>query len=571
MILDDLLRLLQEKTGHRPKKSGSSYSTRCPATGHLDKNPSVSVSEGKDGKLLLHCHAGCSLEEICDGLQIKPQELFNNPHLSPIQEDKHYTYYDEDGLPLYRKVRSANKKFRLERFENGTWRAKLDTVRRVLYNLPQVVQAIETQTPIFIVEGEKDADTLTKLGYVATTNDQGAGPNKWKKEHSEMLQDAHVLLFFDYDKAGIEHRDNIIRQLEGYVKTLKLVSLSGLEIMDKHGKDVTDWLNEGHHTKDLEEMVSTAEPIIENYQALSSMKKTLKASNIRAISLGELLTMHIEQPAVILHPFLTKSSLTMIYAARGLGKTFFSLGMALAISSGSGFLKYSAPRPFKVLYLDGEMSIYSMKDRLQKLCAGAGIKPLNDNFRLINPGLQSKPLPDIASSLAHKELEAHVQEADVIIIDNLSSWIKSGVENEGESWMPLQEWSLFLKHKGKAIVFVHHANKHDGQRGTSRREDALDYVIKLAKPQNYKPTNGSCFNLFFEKSRSLYGSDIEPLEVKLVNKPEGDISWEWSSSKDEDTKQMAIILSLHQEGKTYREISEIVGLSPATISRRLNN
>jgi putative DNA primase/helicase len=141
----------------------------------------------------------------------------------------------------------------------------------------------------------------------------------------------------------------------------------------------------------------------------------------------------------------------------------------------------------------------------------------------------------------------------------------SGIENEGESWLPVLEWALRLRRQGKAVIFIHHANKRNEQRGTSRREDALDYVIKLSKHKKYKPEDGASFIMSFEKNRSWYGEDVEDLEVKLLDLADGKRRWEWSMSN----VNVADITDLQGEGKSFREIADELGTSASTVCRRL--
>jgi hypothetical protein len=58
------------------KRSGSGWIALCPA--HPDRNPSLSIRE-HDGKILLHCFAGCTIEAICAALGMKMCELFDAP------------------------------------------------------------------------------------------------------------------------------------------------------------------------------------------------------------------------------------------------------------------------------------------------------------------------------------------------------------------------------------------------------------------------------------------------------------------------------------------------------------
>lgn len=279
--------------------------------------------------------------------------------------------------------------------------------------------------------------------------------------------------------------------------------------------------------------------------------------------------MKIEPPETLLDPFITKSSLGMIYAQRGIGKTFFTLSLGMAVAAGGRFLKYSAPKPYKVLYLDGEMSIFSMQDRISKAYSSQESKPPKDHFKLVNAFLQDFPLPDLGTFEGQKALQPLIVDCNLIIVDNLSCWITSGIENEGESWLPVLQWALKQRRDGKAVIFIHHSNKRNGQRGTSRKEDALDYVIKLDKPEKHDNKEGACFIMSFEKNRSWLGSDVESLQVKLIDNVDGKRQWEWTATKADHMN--AEISRLKAEGKSVRKIADELNISPSTVSRRSAN
>src|SRR4051812_14367522 len=79
----------------------------------------------------------------------------------------------------------------------------------------------------------------------------------------------------------------------------------------------------------------------------------------------------------------------------------------------------------------------------------------------------------------------------LLVIDNISTLCRAGKENEAESWEPMQTWLLDLRRRGIAVLLVHHAGKGGAQRGTSRREDILDTVLTLKRPEDYEPTEGA--------------------------------------------------------------------------------
>ncbi|MBV8754427.1 MAG: hypothetical protein JO328_16315 [Hyphomicrobiales bacterium] len=153
---------------------------------------------------------------------------------------KAYDYRDERGVLLYQVCRLEPKAF-LERRPDarGGFVSNIKNVRRVLYRLPELVQAIAEDRTIFVVEGEKDCDTLSSLGLAATCNLGGA--NKWRAKDSAALRGARVVLLPDNDEAGREHVGSVGRALQGIAATVRVLDRLP---MPERG-DITDWIAAG--------------------------------------------------------------------------------------------------------------------------------------------------------------------------------------------------------------------------------------------------------------------------------------------------------------------------------------
>ena len=135
-------------------------------------------------------------------------------------------------------------------------------------------------------------------------------------------------------------------------------------------------------------------------------------------------------------------------------------------------------------------------------------------------------MPDLSTKEGRSSLEGWIHDSDLIIIDNESTLFRSGVENEAESWRPVQDWALELRRRGKSVLFIHHAGKGGQQRGTSKREDTLDTVILLKHPQGYCSDQGAHFEVNFEKTRHFAGEDAAPFRVHLSEQEDGLWSWD---------------------------------------------
>lgn len=249
MMLSAILPKLQNV-----KQSGAGYIASCPA--HDDHNPSLSITQADDGKILMNCHAGCAPESIVSALGLKMSDLFsNNGHGKPYALIvATYDYQDEAGRTLYQIVRHADKTFRTRRRNGsaGSWIWNLNDTRRVLYHLPQLLA--RPDETVFIVEGEKDANNLEQIGLLATTNTYGA--LKWDDKYSESLRGRSIIILPDNDDKGRTHADQVARSVYPLAASVKVVPLPALP----EKGDVSDWLGTGGTKEKLLELVEQAQP-----------------------------------------------------------------------------------------------------------------------------------------------------------------------------------------------------------------------------------------------------------------------------------------------------------------------
>lgn len=276
--MSELTEILNQLKG--VKKGGDEWLALCPA--HNDRIPSLSITE-KEGKLLLHCHAGCSFEDIMAKLKVDKTQakgVITNT----------YNYCDERNGLLYQVVRYEPKSFRQRRPSQkwtpmsrtyGEWIWDLKGITPVLYNLPAVLQGVKDDQLIYFVEGEKDADNLIKEGLIATTMSGGSN-SKWQPQYTETLEDAMVVLIPDNDEAGKKWANNVGNMLYGWTKMLKVIELScGLAYFHiKEGTDVTDWLQD-NTTRELEKLVLTTKDFIPAGAVTREEHEALKRHIIR--------------------------------------------------------------------------------------------------------------------------------------------------------------------------------------------------------------------------------------------------------------------------------------------------
>jgi putative DNA primase/helicase len=235
---------------HGSKRDGDHW--QCPF--HEDHTPSLHVTNG-DGKVLLHCLAGCSTDEVLAALGLSMRDLFDDDD-SPTQArsvEAEYDYTEESGELLFQVVRFAPKDFRQRRPDATSadgWAWSIKDVRRVLYRLPEVIEAVREGRVVWVVEGEKDVHALESAGEVATCNAGGAG--KWRDEYAEDLRGAEVVIVADKDEPGRKHAEQVRRSLEGVAASVRVVEAAV-------GKDAADHLAAGHNVDDFVDADANAE------------------------------------------------------------------------------------------------------------------------------------------------------------------------------------------------------------------------------------------------------------------------------------------------------------------------
>lgn len=244
--LSEMLGRLRSR-GIEPRRSGTGWSSRCPA--HDDQTPSLSIDHGDDGRVLVHCHAGCRFTDVATALGMAPQDLFpENSRATPSWSARApsrlmlrqsttgrpsqlppksfatwadalrtsagpptalWLYHDTVGRAIGAVARFPSgvtgKTFRQASLsENGTWVAKGMPTPRPLYQLPALLASRDT---VYVVEGEKCADAVTRLGLIATTSIGGAS----NARHSDWkpLAGRRVVIIPDADEQGSKYASDV--------------------------------------------------------------------------------------------------------------------------------------------------------------------------------------------------------------------------------------------------------------------------------------------------------------------------------------------------------------------------
>jgi len=256
------------------KRSGKGYTARCP--GHDDNHASLSVREVEDGKVLLKCHATCTLEAILKALGLEKRDLFVNQPDQPQTSNSSkyiaiYDYHDEQGKLLFQVCRTKDKQFPQRRPDGkGGWVWGLDGILKVLYRLPKILEAVKAGQLILTCEGEKDVNNLVRLSFEATCNPGGA--MKWEDSFSKALQGAKIGILPDNDQPGRNHANLVASSLYGIASEIRIIELPGLP----EKGDVSDWLSNGGTKEQLQRLIEQAplwQPPIKAVEAIENVSE----------------------------------------------------------------------------------------------------------------------------------------------------------------------------------------------------------------------------------------------------------------------------------------------------------
>lgn len=451
-----------EARGTHPKRCGTGWQARCPA--HDDRNPSLAISEGDDGRALLKCHAGCELAGIVGALNLEMTDLFPDKLtttdegfelawdaiIGPGDEARpavatRYVYTDEDGRALFRVCRKEPKGFYQQRREGDTWVRGLTDTRRVLYRLPAVLEAAAAGTTVYVVEGEKDADALSAAGVVATCNPGGAG--KWREEYTTALAGAEVVIVADKDGPGYAHAEAVRAAIDRTAASVRVVQAA-------HGKDAADHLASGLTVADFEDAPTTTEAPdraggLPPLQTFADVMDDLPPLAIALIS-GVLRQGH---------------KLTLAGASK-VGKSFLAIALALAIVEGREWLGWPCARG-PVVYVNFEVDAPSFWDRVANVYRTLGWSTDNAaDLHVWNLRGHARDLGELLEDLV--SVVESVRPLALVI--DPAYKVNTGDENSAQDWARFTRYlDELVRRSGAAVVLIHHHSK--GQQGAKRSAD----------------------------------------------------------------------------------------------------
>lgn len=386
-----------------------------------------------------------------------------------------YDYRDLEDRLLYQVVRrpksNGGKTFLQRRSDgNGGWVYNLDDVERVPYKWLWVDDAREAGgATVFVVEGEKDVETLTDAGLLATTSAQGTWP--WPDSWAHYFDGFEtVVIIADNDPPG---RETAMRRAEVISRAVSDVRvLWQLPDVGEHG-DVTDWLEDGHTIEELQELVHEAPWYVPKHDPPEPT--TLAIRWVR-----DVIAEPPPEPAELISGFLREAELAVIVAPRKIGKSWTGMQIASLLSrgpeeGGRDFLgRLAICQKAKVLIAQGELNEWGSWSRWRHLI-GKDEPPelVAESFERWAVKVQTRRTtshdPETSTSSTVEEQFARIgRRLEQTIIDNgfqvliIDPWAVffAGRENSNdEVEAALAELRQLTLRTGVAIIIIHHVSK----------------------------------------------------------------------------------------------------------------
>lgn len=450
MSIQEIVGVLAQNKAVR--RSGGGYMVVCPA--HDDGTPSLSISEGTDQPVVLYCHAGCEPDDILAAVGLdwdalsKPMERPQATARKPKGEwtpngpaTAVYTYCDETGEVLSQVLRTADKGFSQrvpDASKTSGWRWNLTGVRRVLYRLPEVIEAVANGQEIWITEGEKDADNMVERAEVcATTSIGGAG--KWRHEYGEPLAGADVTIVADTDDQGRKHARQVRASLLDWECRVRIVESA-------HLKDATDHLDAGGT---LDTFLVTVP-----YEEEEKVEK--------AYDLDAYVSQELPPQRYVIENTLARGEVLLVTGPEGFGKSTLMKQLAVQVACGIHPWTGDTMDPATVLFIDGENTTpdnHADFARLRWIASQHG-----DALARRSPLYILEPGPIDLSSDAGLEwflerVRAH--KPDLIVMGPIYNMVSRDLKEEGDARMLKDAVDAARRLSGAAVILEHHSPHGD--------------------------------------------------------------------------------------------------------------
>jgi hypothetical protein len=472
------------------KRNGSGYSAKCP--GHDDRHASLSIGEGADGRVLLHCHAGCESSVIVSALGLSMKDLMPPRDAAPRRSATRtaprptfatandaikslekqlgprsgmWTYHNAEGEPCGVVIRwnlpDGSKDIRpVSRHGNG-WRIGAMARPRPLYRLPEIRDA-DPATTVYVVEGEKTCDAAMSLGLLATTS--AGGSQAAKQTDWTPLAGRNVVILPDHDGPGQAYADDVVELLHKLNPPAsgRVVELPGLG----DSGDMYDFIEARRQAGKVDdEIKAEIDKLVDNAKIVKPGEGEDRNGPIPV-----LINMADVRPVPInwLWPNrIALGKMTLLAGDPGLGKSLISLDIAARVSTGKPWPLSPDTRNESggVVLLTAEDDLAdTVRPRLDAAGADATRVVAIQAIELRDKDGSTKRMFTLERDLpALEDAIRSVKDCRLVVVDPISAYLgKVDSHTNADVRGLLAPLAELAAHHAVAIVAVNHLRKGDG-------------------------------------------------------------------------------------------------------------
>ena len=412
---------------------------RCP--NHDDRKPSLSVSQGEQGGVVVHCHAGCTTPDVVAALGLSMVDLMGAPYVSAV-----YDYTNAAGDVLYSVERWENPKdFRCRPGLAPVANAR-DSLPlpgdRVLFRRSAIDWAREHNQPIYVVEGEKDVMTLVNQAIPATCNVTGSGA--WFPHYAEELRGLDVIVVADNDDAGCRHAWTVAKSLAGVAANVSVMHAPW-------GKDITDYLGAGY-------TIDTLAPLPEQPSLGIYLAATVKTTKVAWA-----------WPGVI-----ALKKLTIIEGDPGDGKSVLTIDLGARWSTGAPM-----PGQERAVLPAVPVILVSAEDDLDDTIVPR-LRRAGANLNLVHCITHGATPEDPFGFGDLAEVRDRVKEvgAKIVVFDPLSAFLEERTDSHNDASVrrALYPLKALASTTGAAVLVVRHLTKGSGGKALYRGGGSIGFI-----------------------------------------------------------------------------------------------
>jgi len=232
--------------------------------------------------------------------------------------------------------------------------------------------------------------------------------------------------------------------------------------------------------------------------------------NRATVTAEELQEMKIQEREFLLQPFFKVGDFGILYAQRGVGKTWLGYLIARGVAQGTNVGLWTCPKACPVLVVDGEMPLDLTKERDKQFATGnANLFFLHHQVLYDRTEMElNLTSPQIQYALENLCVERRIA---LLILDNQSTLLAGVSETDPDAWNLIQPFLLRLQRRGIAVLLVVHAGRNNQARGHSRREDRTSWMISLTDRKEDESEGAKFISEFAKPSRVCPLLDTPPL------------------------------------------------------------